>query len=200
LTGVGGFQIIIGNFRRKKLKRAMNMKITMKLKLALGISAAVLLAGGAVTVALSQDDDSQLTPQEIVKKSQDVYAALSSYGDEGKTVSSIGTTTVAPHTFTIKLARPGLYRIEWDQNMCFYDQKGAVCSAGDGDFLKMGDSIPEKSDREGALGGATGISGGAAAGIPGTFFKMNWGNQLGGGMQSAQRKSDEKIGDTDCYV
>jgi hypothetical protein len=64
----------------------------------------------------------------------------------------------------------------------------------------MGNSIPKKSDREGALSGATGISGGAAASIPGTFFKMNWGNQLGGAMQSAKRRSDEKIGDTDCYV
>jgi hypothetical protein len=50
------------------------------------------------------------------------------------------------------------------------------------------------------LSSATGISGRAASSIPGTFFKMNWGNQLGASMQSAKRKSDEKIGGIDCYV
>ena len=47
---------------------------------------------------------------------------------------------------------------------------------------------------------ATGISGSAAASIPGTFFKMNWGNQLGAAVRSAKRKADERIGDVDCYV
>jgi RNA polymerase sigma factor (sigma-70 family) len=183
------------------VKGTMKIMTWIKIKFALGVSMAVLLAGGAATIAISQTtSDDKITSQEIIKKSQDTYASLSSYSDEGKTVSSIGRTTVAPHTFTIKLARPNLYRIEWQQETFSYNNKGIVWSAGDGDFLKMGDSIPQKSDREGALSGATGISGGAAASIPGTFFKMNWGNQLGGAMQSAKRKSDEKIGDTDCYV
>jgi RNA polymerase sigma factor (sigma-70 family) len=184
------------------VKVTMKMMTWMKLKFALGVSMAVLLAGGAATVAISQtSSDDKLTPQEIIEKSQDTYASLSSYSDEGKTVSTIGSTTVAPTTFTIKLARPNLYRIEWQQNNGFLDQKGVVWSAGYGDFLKIGDREPVKSsDKESALAGATGISGGAAASIPGTFFKMNWGNQLGASIQSAKRKNDEKIGDTDCYV
>jgi outer membrane lipoprotein-sorting protein len=53
-----------------------------------------LLAGGVATVAISQSgNDSQLAPEEIIKKSQNVHASLSSYSDEGKTVSSIGSTT-----------------------------------------------------------------------------------------------------------
>jgi hypothetical protein len=51
-----------------------------------------------------------------------------------------------------------------------------------------------------ALGGATGISGGAAATIPGTFFRMNWGNQLGGSAVNEKKQPDEKIGGADCYV
>ena len=64
----------------------------------------------------------------------------------------------------------------------------------------MQDSIQKYPDKERVLAGATGISGGAAGGIPGTFFKMNWGNQFGASMQSAKRKRDEKVGDVDCYV
>jgi hypothetical protein len=50
------------------------------------------------------------------------------------------------------------------------------------------------------LSSATGISGGAAATIPGTFFHMNWGNQLGGLPKGEKRQADEKVGDADCYV
>jgi hypothetical protein len=67
--------------------------------------------------------------------------------------------------------------------------------------MVMGDGGAQKqASREMAVGGATGISGGAAATIPGTFFKMNWGNQLGGLASSEKRQADEKVGDADCYV
>lgn len=162
----------------------------------------VLLASGAATMSLAQTQgQDELTPRQIIKKSQEVYAALSSYADDGKVVSSVGTQTVAPHTFTIKLARPNLYRIEWDQDSGFFDQKGVVWSAGSGDFLKMGEHSAEKcANKDGALAGATGISGRASASIPGTFFKMNWGNQFDASMQGAERKGDEKAGGVDCYV
>ncbi len=184
------------------VKGTMKTMTWIKIKFAAGVGAGILLTGGAVTVAIAQTVGSNdgWTAQEIMAKSQAAYAALTSYSDEGKTVSSIGTTTVAPHTFSIKLARPNLYRVEWDQNMGFYDQKGAAWCAGDGDFRAMGTSINRSSNKEDALGSATGISGGASASIPGTFFKMNWGNQLGGTMKSATKLPDEKIGDTDCYV
>ena len=58
----------------------------------------------------------------------------------------------------------------------------------------------KQADRETALSSATGISGGAASTIPGTFFKMNWGNQLGGSVLSDKRQADEKVGNVDCYV
>jgi RNA polymerase sigma factor (sigma-70 family) len=184
------------------VKGTMKTMTWLKIKFALSISVAMLITGGAVTVAISQTSSGdKLTPQEIFKKSQDVYAALSSYSDEGKTVSSIGSTTVAPHTFTIKLARPNLYRIEWQQQeTSSFMNSGVVWSAGDGDFMVMGSGNAQKqTSREMALGGATGISGGAAATIPGTFFKMNWGNQLGSAL-SEKQQSDEKVGDVDCYV
>ena len=75
-----------------------------------------------------------------------------------------------------------------------------VWSEGKGDYLEMFGHAQKQSDKESALGGATGISGGAAATIPGTFFKMNWGNQLGGLVSSEKRQADEKVGDVNCYV
>lgn len=68
--------------------------------------------------------------------------------------------------------------------------------------MKMSaESSPERYPNMGdALAGAMGISGRASGSVPGTFFKLNWGNQLGAAMNSAQRKADEKIGDVDCYV
>jgi RNA polymerase sigma factor (sigma-70 family) len=185
------------------VKGTLKIMTYAKLKLAIGITAGILLAAGAATVAISQTNvGDKLTTAEIFKQSQDAYASLSSYSDEGKTVSTLGTTEIAPHTFAIKLARPNLYRIEWQQQETFsYVNKGVVWSAGKGDFMVMGDGAAQKqASQQLALGGATGISGGAAATIPGTFFNMPWGNQLGRASSNSKRQADEKVGDVDCYV
>ena len=185
------------------VKATMKTMTWLKLKFAAGVGLATVLAGGVAMVAVSQTGNvDKPSVQEIVKQSQDAYAALTSYSDQGQTVSSIGSNAVAPHNFSIKLARPDLYRVEWTQDLGFYAQTGLVWSAGGGNFLKMTQASKPTlySNMEGALSGATGISGGASGSIPGTFFKLNWGNKLGATMQTAKRKPDEKIGDVDCYV
>lgn len=185
------------------VKGTMKTLTWLKMKFAASVAITALLVGGAATVAVSRTGNGEkLTAQEIVKKSQDAYAALTSYSDEGNETGSVGTAKVAPHTFTIKLARPDLYRIEWTQDLGFYAQTGVVWSAGNGNYLMMSAAgKPQKyPDPEGALSAATGISGGAAGSVPGTFFRLNWGNQLGAAMQTAVRKADEKVGGEDCYV
>jgi hypothetical protein len=113
---------------------------------------------------------------------------------------------VPPHFFSIKLARPNLYLIQWTQDFGFFETTGAVWSAGNGDFRLIQNSTtpavhPTKySTLEMALSSATGVSGSASGSIPGTFFKMNWGNKLGVDMQTATSKPDEKIDGIDCYV
>lgn len=79
-------------------------------------------------------------------------------------------------------------------------KRQAVWSAGEGDFLDMGSGVQKQASQDMALASATGISGGAAATVPGTFFKMNWGNQLGGSATSETREADAKVDDVDCYV
>jgi len=106
-----------------------------KIKFAMSVGTAALIAGGVATIAISQTiNDNQMGATEIIKRSQDAYAELTSYSDEGKAVGSVGKSEMAPHTFLIKLARPNLYRIEWTQDLGFYAQTGVVWSAGNGDF------------------------------------------------------------------
>jgi outer membrane lipoprotein-sorting protein len=149
--------------------------------------------------------ETSLSPGEIFEKAREAYAALTSYTDKGTSVASLNGLTITT-TFTIKLARPNLYRIEWVQtNDSAYatttTKPQSVWSAGDGDFLDMLGQGPKKqTNQETALSGATGISGGAAATIPSAFFKTQWGNQLGGAELNDKQQADEKVGDVDCYV
>ena len=183
------------------VKETMKIMTWIKIKFAIGVSLAVLLAGVATTVAISQTANGDgLSAQQIIRKTQDAYAALTSYTDEGKEVGFVGTAAVAPHTFSTKLARPGLYQIKWRQDLGFYSQTGVVWSAGRGDFLQTEHaSEPVKyPSAEGSLSTAMGISGGATGVVPKSFFHLQTG--LLGAMQSAAKGLDGKIGQTDCYV
>ncbi|MEI7937066.1 MAG: sigma-70 family RNA polymerase sigma factor [Verrucomicrobiota bacterium] len=183
------------------VKGTLKIMAYAKLKLALGIGMGILLLGGAATVVLSIDGTRQgPAPGEIIKKAQEKYGSLTSYSDAGRTAATINGMSLTT-TFTTKLARPGFYLIEWDQSVTGrYTNKGAVWSAGEGDFLRMGSREQKQASQETALSSATGISGGAAALIPGTFFGMNWGNQLSAASLSAKRQADEKVEDVDCHV
>jgi outer membrane lipoprotein-sorting protein len=162
-------------------------------KLALGISLAILLVGCSKQANQSQND--------IFKNAQEKYASLTSYSDEGQTMAAVNGMNLTT-TFSIKLARPNMYRIEWAQKVhSNYTNTGVVWSAGDGDFMVMGNGNAQKQgSQESALSSATGVSGNAAATIPGTFFKMNWGNQLGKSVAGQKQQADEKVGGVDCYV
>jgi outer membrane lipoprotein-sorting protein len=161
----------------------------------------MILAGTpAMVIPSSAESAGELPANEILKNAQEKYASLTSYSDTGRTVSEINGTRLTT-TFKVKLARPGFYLIEWEQPVhASYTNSGAVWSAGDGDFMRMGSNLQKRASREEALGSATGVSGSAAATIPGTFFRMNWGNQLDASVSQSTKQLDEKVGDVDCYV
>jgi outer membrane lipoprotein-sorting protein len=146
-------------------------------------------------------DQATLTATDILKQSAARYAALNSYSDEGVSVSTLGTNIAASYSFTLKLARTNLYLIIWREPGA-PSPRGVAWDAGGGDFLWMGKGTsPAKyTNRLDVLSRATGISGGAAAAVPGTFFDMNWGSQLRAYMNDSTRAADDKVGDTDCYV
>ncbi|HEY1718847.1 MAG TPA: sigma-70 family RNA polymerase sigma factor, partial [Verrucomicrobiae bacterium] len=181
------------------VKGTLKIMTYAKLKLAIGITAGILLAGGAATVVFSSDGtDDNLQTSEIFKKAQDTYSALTSYSDEGQTVATLNGSTFTT-TFTIKLARPNLYLIEWQQkNESAFSttttKTEAVWSAGAGNFLDMGLGVQKQKDQQTALSSAAGISASASSTIPSVFFKMNGGNPLG--FASGQKhQTDEKVGD-----
>ena len=191
------------------VKGTLKIMTYAKLKLAIGITAGILLAGGAVTVAVSQTGSGdKLTPQEIAKQSQDAYAALSSYSDTGTIVAEGGgenTTT----TFNIRLQRPKFYRVDWKSTGGLYAAAGIVWSEGKGDFLVSGPAEQEKNaqpqkmnDMQQAFAMAMGVSSSAAT-IPATFYKQNYGDVLGVpamGRSQLKKEGDEKAGNVDCYV
>jgi RNA polymerase sigma factor (sigma-70 family) len=191
------------------VKGTMKMMNWMKFKFAIGAALVVLLAGGAITVAVSQESSGSggTTAQEIAEQSKAAYAALNSYSDTG-TATETGGGANTTTTFNIRLQRPDFYRVEWSQGGGFYNSSGTVWSDGTGNFLSSGaanaPAKPQKMhDRQMAIASATGISGSAAADLPGTFFDMPWGDQLGvitSGRSNVKRGIDEKIGETDCYV
>jgi outer membrane lipoprotein-sorting protein len=188
-----------------------------KLKLALGITAGILLAGGAVTVAVSQTGGGDnLTAQVIAGKSRAAYAALSSYSDSGTVVSQIAGQDLTT-TFNTRLQRPNLYRIDWTQTSGNFTSKGVVWSDGSGDNLqitapdfltaatgqKKNDQPQKMPNMQTALALATPLSASAASTIPGTFFKQDLGDFTGpaaSGRYPLKIENDAKVGDVDCYV
>jgi outer membrane lipoprotein-sorting protein len=187
------------------VKETLESMAFAKRELALGISVAIILMGGATTVVLSSDLASEtLPPADIIKRAQAKYASLTNYSDEGRSIATVDGATITT-VFTTRLARTNLYRIEWQQNSessfsTIKTKAQAVWSAGEGDFLELGNGAIRQASQAMALAGATGISGGAAATIPGIFFKLNWGNQFGDSVLSEKQQADEKVGDVDCYV
>src|SRR5674476_282648 len=120
------------------VKGTLKLMTYAKLKLAIGISAGILLAGGAATLAISQTSgDDKWTPQEIAKQAQDAYAALSSYSDNGTIVAEGGGSNIKT-TFNIRLARPNLYRIDSIMMAGPNGLKGAAWSDGSGDYFDPG--------------------------------------------------------------
>jgi outer membrane lipoprotein-sorting protein len=183
------------------MKGSVKTMTRLKMKSALVASMAALVAVGTATIAISQTTGGEkLTRTEIFQRAQDAYASLSSYSDEGKTVATLNGMTFTT-TFIIRLARPNLYRIKWEQPTPFFTNGGVVWSAGDGDFIILGNlAVRKEANQEMALASASGVSGGAAATIPLTFFKMNWINNPLLNSANEKQQADEKVSEVDCYV
>jgi hypothetical protein len=184
--------------------KAEFLPATTYYKLALGISAAIMLVSGATS---SNAGGGDLSTSEIFRKAQETYASLTSYSDEGQIVAIMdGTTNMT--VFTIRLARTNYYRIEWEQNSktsysTDYAGAQAVWSSGAYHLLDMGYGPQDEGSRDIALAQAAGPSEDAAATIPWIFFNIQWGDQRdqsGDSEFGENRQTDEKVGNIDCYV
>lgn len=191
------------------VRRTFEFMARTKAKTGILAGAILFLAGGAATLVSGQSIPGP-SAAAIARESKAAYAALSSYSDNGKSVGNTGSNTITT-TFSIRLKRPALYRIDWTTTAAFFSSKGSVWSDGSGNFLRLekggqdwAAARPEKmKDRETALASATGVSSSAAATVPAEFFQQNWGDVLGlaaAESTRARREHDERIDGVNCYV
>jgi outer membrane lipoprotein-sorting protein len=178
----------------------------LKCLAALSLTAVVVSPAGMVAGSQINFGD-KLSPQDIAAKSRAAYAALSSYSDDGAVTSEMGAQTNTT-TFTTRLQRPGLYRVEWTQGA---RSKGAVWSDGNGDYLQTttaGQDSSGKSNKmenmKKALTQAAGISWSAASTTPGAFFDQDFGDvfvaPVASGRHPLTLESDARLGKVECYV
>ena len=176
----------------------------LKIKFALGVSIAALIIGGAAKVAISQNSDGgdgSLIPLEIIKKSQDAYASLSSYSAS----ETADSTLIGKSTFTVKLARPGFYRIEYNRYSSSTTNTVAVWNSGDGNFLlshRATTSYSKYASREAAFLAASVMTrgSGSCVFISNTFFNKKIETDILKPDVFAKEVKAERIGGVDCYV
>ena len=127
-----------------RTKGTMKTKSWFNITVLAGVGTAALVTGSHRASGASGGGDA-LPAGEIVQKSREAYAALSSYSDSG-TVSSEMDSRKTTLTFNIRLQRPILYRIDWAPEppprsaepaakWVAQFNKGAVWSDGSGDYL-----------------------------------------------------------------
>ncbi|MDB6024229.1 MAG: hypothetical protein JWM68_452 [Verrucomicrobiales bacterium] len=182
------------------VKATLTMMKWAKLKIGFSIGVAVLLAAGAVTVAVSNHDPS--VPQ-ILQQVEKKYASLSSYSETATTTvetalpaTSKGRGGKSSSTNTTKLARPNLYRIEELSRPDWF----ALWSVGDGNYWMMLNSSFYRTND--AKIGSDLLYTVPLCVVPSAFFEKTETNPLRAMMASADlaREKDEKVGSIDCYT
>lgn len=148
-----------------------------------------------------------LTPPEILARVESKYAGLTSIAFDGTVVSDIDTSGApnggASHTFAtnykVRLARPTLYRIEWNASAVgTFVNEGAAWSSGGRHHISIAGKVSEHDNLDTALSATRGVSGGAAHTIPNLFFQRP--SSLLRTMTNVTALPDENVGGFDCYV
>jgi outer membrane lipoprotein-sorting protein len=90
----------------------------------LKIGLTILFSLGVVTVGFSQTNDGEhLTPQAITQKSQEAYAALTSYSDTGTSIKVKGGRTNVT-TFSLRMQRTNSFILQWVQTCADQTNQG----------------------------------------------------------------------------
>ncbi len=186
------------------------MQVWIELSVRVRLSATSAAVGTALFVlflcagTLSARAETRPSVSDFLAQAQATYDKMQSYSSSGDVTSNVSLTNVGPveshYTFSIKLKRPNLYRVQWDQHAPFMTTSGAVWSAGDGNFVTVpGQANPiHAKDMSFALSMATGISGTAAATVPSIFFGLNFNSFKPS--TAARYEQDANIEGDPCYV
>jgi hypothetical protein len=163
------------------------------------------VADGATPAAVPNNNSGDnLSPAQIMEKTRETYASLTTYSDGGYVVATLNDVVINTR-FITRLARTNFYMVNWQQTAeSFFTTNNSgvqsVWSAGCGNYLDTGMGAEPQESREIALAQARESSGGAAIAIPRAFFNLPWGTPLGDPWYADERKTDDKVGDVDCYV
>ncbi len=170
--------------------------------LGIGVTTLLLCAGAAVTT--NGAPPVALSAGQIFETMRENYASMASYSDQGEIITTAAGTVLATR-FTTRLARPGLYRIQWDQisrTPYTTDDTGPMgaWSSGAGDYLLIGlAGVRRQYNLDSALLNVTGSSGGTVANVPSIFFDAK-GSGSPNKIIGLEFLPDEKIGKMMCYV
>ncbi len=171
----------------------------------------LLFLFGFLVLANAQDTPSAppatADANAILSQAFSKYKSLDTYSSSGTIVSDMevsGTKIETTTTFSIKLKKPNLYLVTWSQTGATPTvQAGAVWSDGTQPYLYMGimNAYSKIGDDASALGGATGISGGAAYTVPSLFLPAFTDKGFAfSRLQNPIVEKVEPIGGEDCYV
>jgi RNA polymerase sigma factor (sigma-70 family) len=193
------------------VKGTMKTMALIKLKFALGISAALLLAGGAATVVLSKSDNAippsisvnDLSATNILATVKQAYASFSTYRDTGWTVheyKDAKTRDVWTNQFSELLGARTYYRIEIITAAHPYSYTNRYWSDGLDNYSQH--ETPTVFNGLDLTGNLSSVANETA--VPAVYFNLSWGNifvpfKLGPETELV-RQTDEKIGGVDCYV
>lgn len=186
-----------------------------KIKAAVAIGLALFAAAGTTVVVVKTvaAPGNGISPRQILKVSAATYAAMKSYRCTGQEISEIegvpadskfrSQTGPQSSTFKIQLARPNLYRIEWEQPSPYFTNRGAVWNAGAGDFSMNISGRPMKEpNAKTSFAKYAGVSRSATAQLTSAFFENGSANTLVyfSTATDLTQETDEKIGGVDCFV
>ncbi|MEP6663822.1 MAG: hypothetical protein ABJC04_09180, partial [Verrucomicrobiota bacterium] len=126
------------------VKGALKIMAWTKAKMAVVVTASVLLAAGTattVTVLMKHPSPSSQEAQAIVDRVGNKYFGLQTYSSTGTTMEEIDGKTLIG-SFSMRLGRTNLYRVEYDFHGSGLTNKGAAWSDGTGDYF-ANDMVPK---------------------------------------------------------
>ncbi|HEV2329917.1 MAG TPA: hypothetical protein VGY56_14140 [Verrucomicrobiae bacterium] len=143
-----------------------------------------------------------LPASQIFEKVRENYASLSSYSDQGK-ISTTMDGVVITTEFTTRLARPNLYRIEWDRyaNPPSSTDNTAIrgtWSSGAGDYVQTGLGMLRQPSRDIGFAKVAASSSAGLVAVPGMFFDAQGSGQPAETI-NLDRLADDKVNNIECY-
>jgi RNA polymerase sigma factor (sigma-70 family) len=201
---------------------ALKIMFWTKAKTALAVAAGLILTTGTVTIAVSVLNGGNREARGLLQQVTQKYASLASYESTGTTSEEINGKTLTC-SFTLQLGRTNLYLLHYEQHAPTYTNRGTIWNDGSGDYFANEMEPHTNRIRWPAATGLTGsfeaiAAGSANAGaiVPELFYGIpipytDWGDSawhpvLANSTNAVdstrllRKVTDEKVGDTDCYV